>query len=134
MLESISNRCEAYADDTKILAIVKNFISHLEIQSDIDKVCKDWSTQLNAENCKDVHFENCNTKFDYTLYLNLKKYICEKDIGIFIQNDTKKWDTQVKSSTSKANRMFGVIKKAFEYPSKEIIKLLYFSLVIWRVN
>ena len=64
MLEIISNNCEAYADDTKIISILKNFSSILELQSDIDKVgewCNDWSTQLNAEKCKILHLGPNNT-------------------------------------------------------------------------
>ena len=40
-----------------------------------------------------------------------------------------KWDTQVKNVTSKANRILGRIRKSFKYPSREVIKLLYTSLV-----
>lgn len=132
MLEIISNDCEAYADDTKILSVIKNFDSIIKLQRDIDKVCQwsnDWSTQLNVEKCKVVHIGNNNTEFDYTIHSRpLVKSNCERDLGIYIQNDLK-WDTQVKNATSKANRILGCIRKSFKYPNNDVIKLLYSSLV-----
>ena len=49
-------------------------------------------------------------------------------MGIYIQNDFKR-DTQVKNVTAKANRMLGIIRKAFKYPCSETTKLLYCSMV-----
>jgi len=40
-----------------------------------------------------------------------------------------KWDIQVRNATSNANRILGCIKKSIKYPNREIIKLLYTSLV-----
>ncbi|CAF1152237.1 unnamed protein product, partial [Brachionus calyciflorus] len=106
MLEILSNKCEAYADDTKILAIIKNFDSILSLQNDIDKVCKwsiYWSTELNFDKYKILHIGNNNTKFDYNINSKpLTKSNCEKDLGIYIQSDLK-WNTQIKNSTTKAN-------------------------------
>ncbi|CAF1102459.1 unnamed protein product [Brachionus calyciflorus] len=65
MLEIISNSCEAYADDTKILSIV--FDSIIKLQNYLDNVCKwskDWSAELNVDKCKIIHIGNNNTKFD----------------------------------------------------------------------
>ena len=45
-----------------------------------------------------------------------------------MQSDLK-WDTQIKNVTCKANRILGMIRKSFRYPTLETIKLLYCSLV-----
>ncbi|CAF0888156.1 unnamed protein product [Brachionus calyciflorus] len=88
MLEIISNSCEAYADDSKILSIIKNFDSIIKLQNDLDNVCKwskDWSAELNLEICKIIHVGNNNTKFDYMMESqSLTKSDCEKDLGIYI--------------------------------------------------
>ncbi|CAF1079711.1 unnamed protein product, partial [Brachionus calyciflorus] len=122
MLEILSNKCEAYADDTKILAIIKNFDSILSLQNDIDKVCTwstDWSTELNFDKCKVLHIGNNNTKFDYDINSKpLNKSNCEKDLGIYIQSDLK-WNNQIKNSTTRANRALGCIRKSFKYPRPE---------------
>ncbi|CAF0839356.1 unnamed protein product [Brachionus calyciflorus] len=50
LFELIQNTFKASADDTKIISVIRNFLSNLELQCDIDficKWCKDWSTQLN---------------------------------------------------------------------------------------
>ncbi|CAF0861072.1 unnamed protein product, partial [Brachionus calyciflorus] len=108
MLEIIENDCKAYADDTKIIAIIKNFQSNLKLQNDMDKICqwsKNCSTVLNAEKCKVLHLGRTNTKFDYEIEKHtggkqpLAKTTCEKDLGIFIKHDMK-WDVQVRHSTA----------------------------------
>ena len=76
-----------------------------------------------------VHIGSNNTEFDNTIDSKLlSKSDCERDLGIYIQKDLK-WDTQVRNATAKANRMLGIIRKAFKYPCSETIKLLYCSMV-----
>ncbi|CAF0767718.1 unnamed protein product [Brachionus calyciflorus] len=132
MLEIIINSCEAYADDTKIRSIIKNFNSIFELQSDKDRICKwckYWPAQLKVEKCRVVHLGLNNIEFDYEMFSQkLNKSKCEKDLGIYIQNDLK-WHTQLKNVTAKGNRMLGIIIKSFKNPTAEIIKLLYCSLV-----
>ena len=111
---------------------MKDFLNINKLQNDIDKVfewSKVWSTELNFPKCKVVHFGSKNTRFEYTIGENiLTKSVCEKDLGIFIKDDLK-LDIQTKHCTSKANRMLGMIRKGFKYPKKELVKLLYTSLV-----
>ena len=61
------------------------------------------------------------------------KSTCEKDLGVYIKNDvltwTIKWDVQVRNCATKANRVLGMIRKTFKYKNKDIIRLLYTSLV-----
>jgi hypothetical protein len=136
LLESIQTNCKAYADDTKLIAIIQSLLSIDKLQDDIDRISKwsvDWSTQLNAEKCKVVHFGSSNTCFEYDIKSGsrrqqLAKSSCEKDLGIFIKNDLK-WDVQVQSCTSKANRILGMINKAFKFKNKNNMKLLYSALV-----
>lgn len=91
MLELIENECEAYADDTKIISVIKSFSSILSLQTDLDNICrwsKDWSTSLNIDKCKVLQIGNLNTKFDYTFDSKpLNKSVCERDLGIYIQSD-----------------------------------------------
>ena len=132
MLDSVQNNCEAYADDTKILSTVNNFDSIYKLQSDMDKVCKwskEWSTQLNVEKCKVVHIGSNNPESEYKIGLKpLSKSKCERDLGIYIQNDLK-WDTHVKNATAKANRMLGIIRKAFKYSCRFKYQTIVCSMV-----
>jgi len=53
-----------------MLMTLKNFKLIIDLQDDIDKVCKwssDWSTQLNIEKCKVFHIGSNNPKFDYKI-------------------------------------------------------------------
>ena len=137
MLELIDHDCKAYADDTKIIAIIKNFLSNLKLQGDMDKICnslKNWSTVLNADKCKVLHLGRTNSKFEYEIVSQsgerqpLAKSSCEKDLGIFIKQDMK-WDVQVRHCTAKANRMLAMIRKSFKFLNKHNTTLLYKSLV-----
>ena len=103
LLELIQNDLKAYADDNKIISIIKNFYSNHKLQLDIDRVFKwsrDWSAQLNVKKYKVVHFGRNNLRFDYEVESTLlNKSECEKDLGkTYIKNDLK-WDTQFKYLT-----------------------------------
>ncbi|CAF1100853.1 unnamed protein product [Brachionus calyciflorus] len=95
---------------------------------------KNWSMILNAEKCKVLHVGRTNSKFDYEIENNtggkqvLAKSMCENDFGIFIKHDMK-WNVQVRNSTSKANRILGMIKKTFKYLDIHNTSLLYKALV-----
>ena len=72
----------------------------------------------------------------------LKSVNEEKDLGIIVSDDLK-WEKHCSAAVSKANRIFGMIKQNFNDRSKEVIILLYKSLVrshleyccqIWNLN
>ena len=52
----------------------------------------------------------------------------EKDLGIIVSDDLK-WEKHCSAAVSKANRILGMIKRNFTDTSKEVIILLYKSLV-----
>ena len=77
------NDSKAYADDNKIISIIKYFYSNYKLQLDIDRVYK-LSRNFSA------------------------KLECYSQVF---------------------NSIFGLLKKSFQYPNVESIKLLYTSLV-----
>ena len=119
------------------MTIQRYFLSNLDLQSDIDiicKWCKDWSTQLNINKCKVLHIGSSNSKFDYEIESRpLIKSNHEKDLGIYIQSNLK-WDLQVRNCTSKANRTLGLIRRSFKYLNHDNLKLLYTSFVRPRME
>ncbi|CAF1121042.1 unnamed protein product [Brachionus calyciflorus] len=111
-------------------SIIKNFNSILKLQYNVDNVSKwssEWSTELNAENCKVLHIGYTNKYFDYDILTDGKSRKRE-DIGVYI-NDDFKWDVQVRNYATKTNRVLGMIRKTFKYTDKNIMKLLYTPLV-----
>ncbi len=53
---------------------------------------------------------------------------CVKDLGVTIASNLK-FSQQCKDAASKANRMLGFINRNFSFKNKDVIILLYISLV-----
>ena len=61
--DSVECECKLYADDSKLISVVRNGIEGLGMQSNIDSVTnwtKDWLMRLNASKCKVMHLGNSN--------------------------------------------------------------------------
>lgn len=57
--ERLENSSRLFADDSKIIAVIKDSTIEPSLQRDIDSVtewCNDWLMRLNAEKCKVIHF------------------------------------------------------------------------------
>ena len=121
-----------YADDTKILAIIRNEQDNILLQEDLYKLenwSKDWLLKFNTDKCKIMHFGGKNPKFEYELDNHiLAEILIERDLGIQIENNLK-WERQVRVAASKANGVLAQIKNAFSYLDPKCAKLLYTSLV-----
>lgn len=137
--ERFGNHSKLYADDSKIIAIIKDINSRSNLQNDIDKLTNwtdDWLMRLNASKCKVVHFGRAsNNSFLYTLLdqasgtrVPLEESQGEKDLGVYISSDLK-WKTHIEMITSKANRILGMLTKTFISRDANLWKTLYISLV-----
>ena len=82
---------------------------------DIHKWAEAWQMKFNETKCKVVHFGNNNPKYTYTMNgTPLSESLCEKDVGVFINNDIKPSTHNAKAAT-KANTILGMMAKAFHY-------------------
>ena len=137
--ERISNDCKLYADDSKVIAIMRDILSASLLQSDIDALrdwSKDWLLRLNASKCKVMHFGgSAEGHAEYMIddlktntRKTLEKSDCERDLGIYIASDLR-WRTHIERAASKANKVLGMLKKTFTSRDADLWKLLYVSLV-----
>ena len=68
----VSSITKLFADDTKILKIIRNRLDVFNIQIDVDKLvtwAKDWQMSFNVDKCNDMIFQNrnySNLGFDLT--------------------------------------------------------------------
>jgi hypothetical protein len=134
----LNNKGKLYADDSKIVAIIKDEQSNIGLQKDIDSVTKwtqDWLMKLNAAKCASMHFGTHNGKYNYEIddlstgeRSQLKKSDCERDLGIFVASDLK-WSYHVNEIASRANRVLGTLLKTFVSRDAYLWKKLYISLV-----
>jgi hypothetical protein len=141
MPAGLNHICKLYADDSKLIAVIKTDEDRLKLQEDLDKVC-DWSAKwkigFNVAKCKVMHFKSKLRKTqphtrDYTMNINgqrvpLSTTQSERDLGIQVTNKLK-WAEQVSIVTTKANSMMGRLKRAFKYWTPFVFKKLYCSLV-----
>ena len=116
--------CEIFADDTKLISIIKSMESCLRLEKDLDKVLewtKNWLVQLNKEKCKVMHCGAGNPKFDYMINQTcLLKTESERDLGVTFTNNLK-WSNQVNEAAKKANRVLGTVRRTIKFHTKESV-------------
>jgi ribonuclease P/MRP protein subunit RPP40 len=132
LLMKIKNEGKLFADDTKLLAIIKSELDNMGLQDDLN-ILKEWTNEwqikFNSLKCKVMHFGKSNPKYKYKNdEVILEEVNVEKDLGIFISNDMN-WNHHINYAINKANKQLGRIKNAFEFMNEYIICLLYKSLI-----
>ena len=63
--DKLVHKVKLYADDSKLIGIIKKKSDHLTIQNDIDKMqnwANDWQMSFNYDKCKVMHFGKTNPK------------------------------------------------------------------------
>jgi hypothetical protein len=141
LVNGIKNNCKLYADDTKVISIIKDIEDNVALQHDMNRLVEwsnKWLIKFNADKCKVMHFGKKNQNYNYSLYektfdnktiaRSLIKTVEERDLGIILTNDLK-WDHHINVAAGKAYKKLGLIKHSFSNLDEVSIKLLYTSLV-----
>jgi hypothetical protein len=141
MPEVTQNLCELFADDSKILAQIKNPNDQLLVQKDLDSLVKwsqDWNMLFNNKKCKVMNFgagkNSAFNSFEYSMDDGsgdrhiLEKTKVERDLGIYISDDLK-WKENALRAASKANWMLGQLKRSINYWDATKLRSLYTSYV-----
>ena len=137
----IQSYCKIFADDTKVFNVsLKNDI----LQSDLH-ILKEWTDKwdlhFNVNKCNVLYAGTNNPCNSYVLSENNEINTCteEKDLGVLFDNKLS-FDTHIQSTIKKANRVLGIIKRAFhhlDYVSfvkiyKAIVRpIIEYGNVIW---
>ena len=130
--------CKMYADDCKLINIIKNSGDSLILQEDINRVqvwANVWQATFNCNKCKVMHFGRDNQQYGYTMIdyvsyspITLSKTDLEKDLGVLISSNLK-WEHQVSKASNTANGILAQIRNSFSYLDTELVRLLYLALV-----
>ncbi len=121
----IKNKLKIYADDTKILSMMRNTDDQKTLQMDLDealKWSKEWLLVFNIGKCLIMHFGTNNKENQYKIDNKiLPKSGSERDLGVVLNRDLK-WREQMTVCASKANQMLDMLKKSFIYIDEYAIK------------
>ena len=132
LLMKIKNEGKLFADDTKLLAIIKSESDNIRLQEDLNILkewANEWQIKFNSLKCKVMHFGKSNPKYKYKIdEVILEEVKVEKDLGILISNDID-WNHHINYAINKANKQLGRIKHVFEFINEYITCLLYKSLI-----
>ncbi|CAM4587787.1 unnamed protein product [Lepidochelys kempii] len=132
-LEKGVNSEEAkFADDTKLIKIVKIKADCEELQKNLTKL-SDWATKwkmkFNVVKCKIMHTGKSNPNYTYNMMgANLATTNQEKDLGVIVDSSLK-MSMQCAAAVKKANGLLGIIKKGVKNKTENILLPLYKSMV-----
>jgi len=121
-----------FADDTKILGKAITPTDRLQLQLDLDELCKwakDWQMKFNVSKCKVMHTGSSNSNSTYFMNGQQLSEVTEhKDLGIMISSTLKVAD-HCQYACNKANKMLGLLKRTIKHKNYTVMVQLYKSLV-----
>jgi hypothetical protein len=127
-----------FADDTKIFRSINSPEDTKILQEDLDKLqewSNTWLLKFHPNKCKRMTIgrQTENTKFTYILdqgstIHQLENVDHEKDIGVIIDANVE-FDKHINAKINKANSMFSIIRRSFQFLSPQNFIPLYKSLV-----
>ncbi|CAM4564408.1 unnamed protein product [Caretta caretta] len=110
--KGVNSEVAKFADDTKLLKILKTKADCEELQKDLTKL-SDWATKwqmkFNVDKCKVMHIGKNNPNYTYNMMgANLPMTNQERDLGVIVESSLKT-STQCAAAVKKANRMLNII-------------------------
>ena len=128
----ITTKSKIFADDTKMYHPILSLIDYNCMQTDLEKLSnwsQEWLLGFNSKKCKVMHFGLKNPCYQYTMNGDVIETVKEeKDLGVLF-TDKLSFSKYICNAAAKANRVLGLIKKSFNYITKESFLVLYKSYV-----
>ncbi len=134
--ETVDVSVRIFADDTKIFNKISNRNDQEKLQANLWKLeewAKTWEMRFHPEKCKILHIGKDEEAYDYKMTANgspieLERISEEKDLGVLVDN-TLSFEQHAEACITKANRILSVIRRSFSYMDKDMMLMLYKSLV-----
>ena len=120
-----------FADDTKIFRIIREESDSGILQNDLERVNKwsdTWLLRFNVPKTKHMHFGKGPIHVYKLKGQDIQLVDYEKDIGVTIESDLA-FDKHISEKVNKANKMFALIRRSFEFLDEDMFQPLYKSLV-----
>jgi hypothetical protein len=132
LVRELKSIVKIYADDTKLIADVQEPEGAKQLQEDLNRInewTKRWLIKLNSQKCKVMHIGKKNPSRLYSIEgTRLAESRCERDLGIIVTSNLK-WNEQCQKAAGEANRVLGMLKKAFVSKESILWKKLYTTYV-----
>ncbi len=136
--DGMKHHIKLYADDNKIIGIIKSPEDMVDLQQDLDRAVKwshTWMMTFNTEKCKVMHVGKSHKSTHVCTMLDangeerkLEVTTTERDLGVQVSDDLKV-RAQVETAASMANRALGRLKKAFKSRSMILWRALYLTYI-----
>ena len=130
--DDITSKVLKFADDTKVYRKIKSDADRQHLQDDLNKLIEwseKWQMLFNFGKCKCLHTRHGNEDAQYTMGGTvLNTTLKEKDLGLTISADMKVSE-QCGIAAAKGNQILGLIRRNIVYKEKELIILLYKTIV-----
>jgi Reverse transcriptase (RNA-dependent DNA polymerase). len=129
--------CKAlmFADDVKLYKTISSFSDCVDLQEDINLLCKwcaDNKIELNTSKCKIVSYTNKLSNLDFNYSVNqtiLERVQSITDLGVVFSSDGK-FNVQVSAVASKTVRKLGfVLRNCKDFKNTATLKRIYITLV-----
>ena len=139
MPKVVQHTLKLFADDSKLIAVIKNNLDLDTLQQDIDELTKwsrEWRMMFHPEKCKamdignkdiiplSLSMETIDPLTRHTLAITTE----EKDLGVTVTNNLK-FDKHVSLAVAKANSVLGQLKRTFINWNIKTFLVLYTSFV-----
>ena len=133
----VGSVCILFADDCKLYRNIESEADMMELQEDIERLCKwsrDWLSGFNIKKCKVISFGNIHFEIEYSLtdsennFHTLSLEDSECDLGILFKKNLN-FDEHIDKVVNKVNRISGLIRRKFTHIDKKTFLTLYKSLV-----
>ena len=123
-----------FADDTKIFNIINKSEDKVQLQNDLNSLSKwsdTWLLRFHPDKCKHMHIGKPGPDPDKEYSLKsttLQMTPEEKDIGVLIDSDLA-FDKHISEKVNKANSMFALLRRTFQYMDTKTFVSLFKTLV-----
>ena len=135
----LSHILKLFADDSKLIGIIRNHDDIRILQEDLDalgKWAKDWRMLFHPDKCKVMEISNSKTSTNARILLTmvtndssnrhaLAETTMERDLVVLISNNLK-FDQQSKHAAAK---VLGQLKRTFKYWTPTTFKTLFTAYV-----
>ena len=131
-----------FADDTKIFTEIHDEDDAKRLQSDLTALqdwSQKWQLKFNPDKCHTLHLGQHNDKHKYTMAkedqepTTLAETKLEKDLGV-LMDPTLSFSAHCEAQVGKANRILGMIRRAYTYIDGYSMVKLYTALVRPRLE